>query len=213
MTITIDNDGNKWIGTWGGGLAKFDGVNWVVYNTSNSGLPENFVMTITIDNDGNKWIGTWGGGLAKFDGVNWVVYNTSNSGLPENQINAIYIDIYGNKWIGTNGRGVAVYREGGIIIVKVDDKTESTPLILLHQNYPNPFNSSTTIEFEVPQKAHVNLIIYDILGREIKTLVNKELEPGRYNLYFNASNLPSGIYLYTLKTPKFTKTNKMILIK
>jgi len=51
------------------------------------------------------------------------------------------------------------------------------------------------------------------LGREVEMLIDKELEPGRYKLDFNASNLPSGIYLYTLKTPKFTKTNKMILIK
>ena len=83
----------------------------------------------------------------------------------------------------------------------------------LHQNYPNPFNSKTTIEFEIPEKAHVNLTIYDILGREIETLVDKELEPGKYKFNFDANNLPSGIYLYTLKTPKFTKTNKMILIK
>jgi ligand-binding sensor domain-containing protein len=61
--------GNKWIGTDGGGLAKFDGVNWTVYNTSNSGLPGNSVNAIAIDGQGNKWIGTYGGGLAKFDGV------------------------------------------------------------------------------------------------------------------------------------------------
>jgi len=83
----------------------------------------------------------------------------------------------------------------------------------LHQNYPNPFNSKTTIEFEIPEKAHVNLTIYDILGREIETLVDKELEPGKYKVNFDAGNLPSGIYLYTLKTPKLTKTNKMLLIK
>jgi len=59
--IAIDGDGNKWIGTWGGGLAKFDGVNWTVYNTSNSGLPYNWVYAIAIDGQGNKWIGTYGG--------------------------------------------------------------------------------------------------------------------------------------------------------
>jgi ligand-binding sensor domain-containing protein len=65
-------------------LAKFDGVNWTVYNTSNSGLPDNYVRAIAIDGQGNKWIGTLGEGLAKFDDVNWTVYNTSNSGLPDN---------------------------------------------------------------------------------------------------------------------------------
>jgi hypothetical protein len=83
----------------------------------------------------------------------------------------------------------------------------------LYQNYPNPFNPSTTIEFDIPEKTNVKLIIYDILGREIETLIDKELEPGKYKLNFNATDLPSSVYFYTLKTPKFTKTNKMLLIK
>jgi hypothetical protein len=83
----------------------------------------------------------------------------------------------------------------------------------LYQNYPNPFNPSTTIEFDIPERSNVKLIVYDILGREIETLIDKELEPGKYKLNFNATNLPSGVYFYTLKTPKFTKTNKMLLIK
>jgi len=83
----------------------------------------------------------------------------------------------------------------------------------LYQNYPNPFNPSTTIEFDIPERINVKLIIYDILGREVETLIDKELEPGKYKLNFNATNLPSGVYFYTLRTPKFTKTNKMLLIK
>jgi ligand-binding sensor domain-containing protein len=65
FAIAIDGQGNKWIGT-GDGLAKFDGVNWTVYNTSNSGLPSNAVLAIAIDGLGNKWIGTGGGGLAVY---------------------------------------------------------------------------------------------------------------------------------------------------
>jgi ligand-binding sensor domain-containing protein len=76
---------------------------WVVYNTSNSGLSNDYVLAIAIDGQGNRWIGTAGGGLAKFDGVNWTVYNTSNSGLPENTVYVIAIDKEGNKWIGTGG--------------------------------------------------------------------------------------------------------------
>jgi ligand-binding sensor domain-containing protein len=109
-SLAVDEEGNLWIGTipyWngstyvGGGIVKFDGVNWTVYDTTNSGLPSNFVRTITIDRQGNKWIGTVYGGLAKFDGVNWTVYNTSNSGLPYNYVNSIAIDIQGTVWIGT----------------------------------------------------------------------------------------------------------------
>jgi ligand-binding sensor domain-containing protein len=109
-SIAIDRQGNIWVGTqeyWngstyvGGGLARFDGMNWTVYNTSNSGLPSKYVYAIAIDGQGNKWIGTSGGGLVKFDGVNWTVYNMWNSGLPSNYVYAIAIDGQGNKWIGT----------------------------------------------------------------------------------------------------------------
>jgi len=71
-SIVIDASDNKWIGTEEG-LAKFDGVNWTVYNTSNSGLPSNSVSSIIIDASDNKWIGT-GAGLAKFDDINWEIF-------------------------------------------------------------------------------------------------------------------------------------------
>jgi ligand-binding sensor domain-containing protein len=212
--IAIDGQGNKWIGTWGGGLAKFDGVRWTVYNISNSGLPSSTVYAIAIDGQGNKWIGT-SRGLAKFDGVNWTVYNISNSGLSDNDVRAIAIDGQGNKWIGTSSGGLAVYREGGVILpVEVKEKSNETPTrFTLYQNYPNPFNPSTTIEFDIPERTNVKLVVYDILGREVETIIDKELEPGKYKVNFNATNLPSGVYFYTLRTPKFTKTNKMLLIK
>ena len=79
---------------------------WVVYNTSISGLPDNFVRSIAVDPLGNKWSGTYGGGLAKFDGVNWTVYNRSNSGLPSGVVTAIVIDSQGNKWIATDWGGL-----------------------------------------------------------------------------------------------------------
>ena len=86
---------------------------WLVYNTSNSGLPSNRISAIAIDKSGNKWIGTEGGGLVKFDGKNWIVYNTLNSGLPVDTINSITIDDLKNIWIaaGTNyGRtGIAKF--------------------------------------------------------------------------------------------------------
>jgi hypothetical protein len=83
----------------------------------------------------------------------------------------------------------------------------------LYQNYPNPFNPTTTISYDLPARSRVKLSIYNILGQEVATLVNSEQEPGRYSVKFDASGLPSGIYFYTLQTPYFTKTNKMVLVK
>jgi minor extracellular serine protease Vpr len=99
------------------------------------------------------------------------------------------------------------------IVVSVTEENILPKSYALNQNYPNPFNPTTTIEFDIPEKTNVKLVVYDILGREVETLIDKELEPGKYKLNFTATNLPSGVYFYTLKTPKFTKTNKMLLIK
>ncbi|RJQ59159.1 MAG: T9SS C-terminal target domain-containing protein [Stygiobacter sp.] len=87
----------------------------------------------------------------------------------------------------------------------------------LQQNYPNPFNPSTSIKFSIPKAGNVKLTVYDILGKEVSTLVNNFLNAGEYNFQFNASSanggLASGIYLYRLETNNFVKTNKMLLMK
>ncbi len=83
----------------------------------------------------------------------------------------------------------------------------------LEQNYPNPFNPSTVISFKLSVSSFVSLKIFDILGREISTLVNEEKQPGNYEVTFDASKLSSGIYFYTLQSGSFVETKKMILIK
>jgi hypothetical protein len=83
----------------------------------------------------------------------------------------------------------------------------------LDQNYPNPFNPTTNINFSLPERSFVELKVYNILGTEISTIVNKELPDGNYTYTFNAGNLSSGIYLYKLNTGKLSITKKMTLIK
>lgn len=83
----------------------------------------------------------------------------------------------------------------------------------LKQNYPNPFNPSTTISFSIPEKAQVTLKIYNILGSEVASLMNEEKPAGTYSVVFNAANMPSGIYFYTLTSGKFTETKKLVLLK
>jgi hypothetical protein len=89
----------------------------------------------------------------------------------------------------------------------------------LSQNYPNPFNPSTTIKFSLPvtlsgvERSLVTLKIYNTLGEEISVLLDKELAIGNYEIDWNASGLPSGVYLYQLKTDGFVETKKMILMK
>jgi len=221
LEISSDENDNKWIGTLQSGLVVFDGTDWTIYNTSNSDLPNNCVSSIVIDRQNNKWIGSSNAnlqaGLVKYDGLNWIIYNISNSGLPSNQIFSIVIDKFNNKWIGT-GQGLAVFNEEGII-----SSVEETILIRefsLSQNYPNPFNPSTKIKYSIPASLNpseggtlVSLKIYDLLGREVATLVNEEKQTGYYEIEFNGNNLPSGVYYYQLKANKFVETKKMILLR
>ena len=83
----------------------------------------------------------------------------------------------------------------------------------IKQNYPNPFNSQTMIIFEIPKFDEVKIIIYDIIGREVETLVNEELKPGKYVASWNANNFSSGVYFYTMITKTYRETKKAILIK
>ena len=83
----------------------------------------------------------------------------------------------------------------------------------LSQNYPNPFNPSTSIEYSVPTNENVTLKVFDILGREVATLVNQEMNPGNYKVHFDASNLSSGIYFYKISSGTYNKTMKMLLLK
>jgi hypothetical protein len=85
--------------------------------------------------------------------------------------------------------------------------------ISLEQNYPNPFNPSTTINYQLPQKDHVSLKVYDILGNLISTLVDQEMEPGYHSVNWDASQLASGIYIYRIISGSFVSTKKMILMK
>lgn len=99
-------------------------------------------------------------------------------------------------------------------LVSVENSDNLSPEnFYLAQNYPNPFNPVTTIQFSIPQRSNVTLKVYDVLGKEITTLVNEEKERGVYTVNFDATSLASGIYLYRIQAGSFTETKKMILLR
>ena len=119
---------------------------------------------------------------------------------------------------------IKVYSDGGIkqlslsgigkdYAVSVDDEILQSLTFSLSQNYPNPFNPLTSIHYAIGKRQFVTLKVYDILGNEIATLVNDEKSAGNYEVNFNASNIPSGVYFYRLQAGSFAQTNKMILLK
>ncbi|MFC2084463.1 T9SS type A sorting domain-containing protein [Bacteroidota bacterium] len=127
-------------------------------------------------------------------------------------------DKYGTLWYMLEGP--PDYLSGAIIdgvqygtLVSVKENEFNNLNFSLSQNYPNPFNPSTTISYSIPEKGWVKLKVFDMIGRETKTLVSKEQSPGNYVVVFDGSNLSSGIYFYKLQAGKFIDTKKMILVK
>jgi hypothetical protein len=97
--------------------------------------------------------------------------------------------------------------------VSVQEENKIPTGYVLNQNYPNPFNPSTTISYQIPQEGIVSIKLYDALGKEVATLVNKYQQAGYYTFNFNASKFTSGVYIYKMNVNKFTVSKKMLLMK
>ena len=125
--------------------------------------------------------------------------------------------------VPSNGDTLYIYTKKGLSIydtlrvyglpVSVDDEKIIPVSYLLYQNYPNPFNPVTTISYTIPAQTNVEIKVFDILGREVKTLVNEFKTTGFHKIEFDASSLASGVYLYRIKTDDFISVKKMILMK
>ena len=116
---------------------------------------------------------------------------------------------------GGAGNGTNAYGVSGCTgpVVSVEDNIQIPESYSVSQNYPNPFNPVTTINFQISQASVVKIVVYNILGMEVAVLLNEEKDAGEYNVNFNAGNLSSGIYFYTIKAGDFTATKKMVLMK
>ena len=110
-------------------------------------------------------------------------------------------------WLDANMPGKASQGTG------VQDRVETPNFFVLSQNYPNPFNPTTVINYQVPVAGHVSVKVYDLLGREVMTLVNERKSAGSYQVLFDAHLLPSGVYFYSLESGSFKETKKMELLK
>ena len=114
----------------------------------------------------------------------------------------------------TNDSLFVLYNLGGGTVGIQEQETEEIPTsYALAHNFPNPFNPSTTIQFSLPQAGDVTLKIYNLLGEEVKTLVDEYKEIGKHSVQFNASQLASGIYFYRIQAGSFIETKKMILLR
>ncbi len=169
-----------------------DSINGFILTTEY--LYQNFIFKTT--NSGNNWSKYFlplGGLFTSLDFVN------SQTG-----------------WIIGRNNSIIKNVNGGVFVKKIGSNVPTA--FRLEQNYPNPFNPVTKIKFQIPsniksETSDVKLIIYDITGREIQTLVKEKLNPGSYEVTFDGSNFASGVYFYQLKVGDYIQTRKMVLLK
>ena len=162
----------------------------------------------------------------KFDGIvagaEGQIYTTSDGGITwqvEKKFcseDLLKLKFAGNEgWLLTNG---SVYHTNIDGINGINDDVTSPANWKLYQNYPNPFNPTTKIKYTIPNsEANLNsktkLKVYNVLGKEIATLVNEEKSAGSYEIEFDASNLPSGVYFYQIRSGSYSQTKKMVLLR
>jgi len=194
-TIFYTSDGgNLW---QPGAVPDFERINTAYFISPDSGM---------VAGDNGKVRFTVNGGAT------WVE-DTSVTNLTSNNINQISIvDNSIAVIVGDSGLVIFAARDSSLL-TSVESIDEIVTEYHLYQNYPNPFNPSTNIRFRIVERGYVNLIVFDLLGNEITTLVSEEKQTGEYEVEFNASNLPSGIYFYNLKSGGFSTTKKLVLIK
>jgi len=196
LSTTVGNNGNalKAVGQGTGGGAGTNTSGFSALLAGCRGITNQF---INLSNFTNFWISTE---YSTSYAYNMSLYYSDN-----------YIDITGYS-MGF-GYSVRCTKNGA---TDVNDHSSNSTLpksIDLFQNYPNPFNPSTKISWQLPVGSPASLKVYDILGREVATLVNEFKLAGKYETEFNAEALPSGVYFYRIQAGSFVETKKMILLK
>jgi len=176
-----------------------------------SGIPITASDIILISNESDQIFAgstSFGVFISVDNGETWTDYL---SGLSNDNILSFGINSKGILFAGTWGDGVFRTIQSTLSVETVSTNIPSDFYLL--QNYPNPFNPITIIEYTISNDRMVALSIYDIMGKEVARLVNEYKPAGHYEIKFNASNLPSGIYFYTLTAGNKTITNKFVLLK
>jgi hypothetical protein len=202
------NAGERYAGTYGSGAFRSTdfGVHWIQVN---NGLTDWDVETFAFT-AWHVFAGTWGGGVCRSTdhGLNWTAINT---GFGYNYVGCLLV---ADSFLYAGANDGVWRRPLSQILVGVDDDAPRQPTeFSLEQNYPNPFNPKTNITFHIANVDIVTLAIYDVLGREVATLVNEVRHPGTYTVDFDASELSSGVYIYRMQAGDGVRAMKLVVVK
>ncbi len=196
-------------------VIKYNPLGNILFQKSIQPIPpyEAVFETSCIDNHGNIYI-TGGKYTAKIDSLGNLVWNFLNIVNDSSYTSvSILLDSESSIYMcGNFGYNFLTIKYNQLI--GIEPVSNNLPLSFkLYSNFPNPFNPLTVIKWDVAKKTKLKIILYDILGRELEKLVDKELNAGSYKVTFDGMKYSSGVYFYTLQTENYRETKKMILIK
>ena len=209
ITTIVSDSPFVYLGNTEGVYRSSDGgYSWKL---SNSGLTTTYINTFIVIHP-NLIVGTSGEGIfvSGDSGLSWMPVDT---GLTDGYIYCFALN--GSRIFAGASAGEIWSRPINEIITSVKEKwqPQAANSFELYQNYPNPFNPSTVISYQLPSNAFVVLKVFDVLGREVETLVDQRESAGNHSVTFNASSLPSGVYLYRLQAGVYHDTKKLLLLK
>ena len=217
----VSGDGSTVTGFETGSAGLYRAFKWTQSGGFEFNIAGNFSEGFAVSGDGSIIVGYNAGGafrLSTAGGLEELNLVYSSLLTPGSDLSIAHdISSNGQYIVGEGLNGATGQYEGYLLAVNgtssVDELSDSPDGFILSQNYPNPFNPSTRIQYQVPSTSHINLKVYDVLGNEVATLVNEEKSVGSYEIVFDAKELSSGIYFYTIKAGSFVETKKMILIR
>ncbi|WP_242133911.1 T9SS type A sorting domain-containing protein [Aestuariivivens marinum] len=195
-SIDISTEGIVWMGTIGNGLISFDGTNWEVYNSSNSGLPHDLLWNVTVEGANIIWMSTESG-LTRFDGITWETFNLDNSIMPSNTINSILVDDNATKWVGTE-KGLISFTGNNL------DVSNYQYSQLQFNLFPNPANDFITLKLPL-EVTDSTVEIYNTLGKSMKSF--KTLEK---TINIDVSTFANGLYFIRLQTANGVAVKKFV---
>ncbi|MFZ1853033.1 MAG: SBBP repeat-containing protein, partial [Nitrosomonas sp.] len=238
-SIAVDESGFVYVTGWSSGSGTALDYATIKYNSfgiqqwvaryNGTGNSYDLASSLVLDGSGNVYVTGWSFGNGTSYDYATLKYNSSGvqqwlrsyNGFGEDSTdvaNSLAVDNSGNVYVTGQSIGNGTGYDYATIKYSQSVGIKQLSSILpnrfsISQNYPNPFNPSTKIKFDIAKSGLVKLIIFDISGKEVASLVEENLSPGSYETEFDGSKLTSGVYFYKIETGSFTETKKMLMIK
>jgi hypothetical protein len=207
-SLVFNHSNVAFAGTYGRGVyvSTNNGANWTPFSI---GLQNHYILSLAVTAEGDLYAGTEFGVYRSLDSSNnWTAIHT---GLRNAFARAVLLARNGFLLAGTSGSGI--FKTTAAVASPELSPEDIPSVFLLHQNYPNPFNATTTIQFLLPEPERVTIKVFDLLGRELATLVSAAFPVGTHQVPWDASSLPSGVYVYHMEAGTFKASKRAVVLR